>query len=114
MQNIHRSTSQPRAECKSLPPHSTGLVLASFPDLGLETALDRVDRAPRSARLAGDEEDTVLLDEESIWGFARLASDVFDCAARMSWRHDRDHRQVAYQYNVARRSLSAPARTFLE
>lgn len=94
--------------------HLTRLVFASLADLRLETSLDRVDRTPGSAGLARDEEDTVLLDEESIWGFARLTSDVLDCAARMSWRHDRDHRQVAYQYNVARRSLSAPARTFLE
>lgn len=42
---------------------STSFVLASLPDLGLETALDGVDRAPRSARLARHEEDTVLLRE---------------------------------------------------
>ena len=45
---------------------STRLVFASPADLRLETGLDRVDGTSGSARLASDEEDTVLLDEESV------------------------------------------------
>lgn len=58
---------------------SARLVLASPPDLRLETGLDRVDGAPRPARLARHEEDTVLLREDRVRGFARLARNVFDC-----------------------------------
>ena len=54
------------------------LVFASPADLGLETRLDGVDGPPGAAVLAGDEEDTVLLDEERVGRFARLARNVFD------------------------------------
>ena len=58
---------------------STCLVLASLPDLGLETALDRINRASGPARLARHEEDTILLREERVGRFACFASDVFHC-----------------------------------
>jgi hypothetical protein len=46
--------------------------------LGLETALDSVDRAAGAARLARHEEDAVLLREERVRALARLARDVLD------------------------------------
>ena len=62
----------------SIRPRSTSLVLASLPDLRLETGLDSVDRTPRPARLASHEEYTVLLSENGVWRFARLACHVLD------------------------------------
>ena len=59
-------------------PNLTSLVLASPADLGLETGLDSVDRTPRPARLASHEEYTVLLSENGVWRFARLARHVLD------------------------------------
>jgi len=56
----------------------TSLLLDALSDLGLKTALDRTDRPPGSTRHAGHEEDTVLLRQKGIEGFARLAGDVFD------------------------------------
>lgn len=47
--------------------HLARLVFASPADLGLETGLDGVDGTPGSAGLAGDEEDTVLFDEQGVW-----------------------------------------------
>ena len=51
----------------SIRPRLTSLVLASLPDLRLETGLDSVDGTPRAARLARHEEYTVLLREERVW-----------------------------------------------
>ena len=44
----------------------TDAVLAATADLGLETGLDSVDRPPRTARLARNKEDTVLLREKRV------------------------------------------------
>ena len=63
---------------------STRLVFASLPDLRLETGLDRVDGPSRAARLARHEEYTVLLRENSVWRFARLAGHVLDWNESMS------------------------------
>ena len=55
---------------------SARLVFASPPHLRLETGLDRGDGTPRPAGLARHEEDTVLLAEERVGRFARLARNV--------------------------------------
>ena len=54
------------------------LFLDTLSNLSLETTLDRTDRPSGSTRHAGHEEDPVLLRQEGIKGFARLAGDVFD------------------------------------
>ena len=53
------------------------MLTLALSDLGGETGLDGGDRTARSARVAGDERQTVLtLVELGIWRSAGLASDV--------------------------------------
>ena len=47
-------------------------------DLGLETSFEGRDGSPGTACLAINKVDTILLVEECIRRFARLAGDVFD------------------------------------
>jgi hypothetical protein len=53
-----------------------GLLPAS--DLGLETALDRIDGTAGATGFARHEEDPVLFREKRVRGLARLACDVLD------------------------------------
>lgn len=57
---------------------SSCLVLASLPDLGLESTLDGINRPPGAAGLARHEEYTILLGQKSVRRFARFACHVFD------------------------------------
>ena len=55
------------------------LFLDTLSDLSLETTFNRTDRPPGPTGHAGHEEDTVLLRQEGIKRFARLASDILNC-----------------------------------
>lgn len=66
----------------SVPPHgySLALHLLSLSDLGSETRLDGLDGTTGTARVTGNEVQTVLsLVELCVGGTAGLARDVLDC-----------------------------------